>query len=53
VAVWGSGMVHDPSPGISLTNYNQAWLAYTAGSYTLPAATVLASGTLNYMAIAE
>ena len=53
VAVWRSGKVSNPSSGISLTNYNQAWLAYTAGSYTLPATTVLASGTLNYIAISE
>ena len=53
VAVWWSDTGSDPSPGISLTNYNRAWLAYTAGSYTLPATTVLASGTLNYIAISE
>lgn len=53
VAVWSSGISSDPSPSISLTNYNRAWLAYTAGSYTLPATTVLASGTLNYIAISE
>jgi hypothetical protein len=53
VAAWSSGLVSNPSSGISLTNYNRAWLAYTAGSYTLPATTVLASGTLNYIAISE
>jgi hypothetical protein len=38
---------------VSVTPYNIAWLGYTPGSYVLPAATTLASGTLNYMAISE
>ena len=51
-AIWGE-TTSNPSPSISLGNYNKAWLAYTPGYYTLPAATVLASGTLNYIAISE
>ena len=33
------------------TAYRQAWLAYVPGTYDLPTATTLATGTLNYMAM--
>jgi hypothetical protein len=38
---------------ISVTPYNKAWLACSGISYVLASANVIATGTLNYMAIAE
>ena len=38
---------------ISVTPYNKAWLACSGISYVLASANVIATGTLNYIAIAE
>ena len=50
---FGTGTSRRGDTPVSVTPYNIAWLGYTPGSYVLPAATTLASGTLNYMAISE